>query len=162
MYLQGQTYEECVHNVIDSAHPEKSVFNPSQQLEFIGFILNSVYMTIRLTLEKAAGLKMTCHALLTNPSPTIRELARVVGKIVSSFPGVMYGPLYYRLLERDKILAMQSTCWNFDKHMSLSLEAKSEISWWINNIVEAHNILSRDAPTVMLTTDASKLGWELC
>ena len=116
-------------------------------------------MTIRLTLEKAAGLKMTCHALLTNPSPMIRELARVVGKIVSSFPGVMYGPLYYRLLERDKILAMQSTCWNFDKHMSLSLEAKSEISWWINNIVEAHNILSRDAPTVMLTTDASKLGW---
>ena len=44
--------------------------------------------------------------------------------------------------------------------MSLSLEAKSELSWWINNIVEAHNILSRDAPTVTLTTDASKLGWE--
>ena len=49
MYLQGQTYKECVHNVIDSvtridslglvAHPEKSVFNPSQQLEFLGFIL---------------------------------------------------------------------------------------------------------------------------
>ena len=48
-YLQGQTYKECVHNVIDSvtridslglvAHPEKSVFNPSQQLEFLGFIL---------------------------------------------------------------------------------------------------------------------------
>ena len=55
MYLQGQTYKECVHNVIDSvtridslglvAHPEKSVFNPSQQLEFLGFILNSVSMT---------------------------------------------------------------------------------------------------------------------
>ena len=138
MYLQGQTYKECVHNVIDSvtqvdslglvAHPEKSVFNPSQQLEFLRFILNSVYMTIRLTLEKAAGLKMTCHALLTNPSPTIRELARVVGKIVSSFPRVMYGPLYYRLHECDKILALQTTCWNFDKHVSLSLETKSELS----------------------------------
>ena len=128
MYLQGQTYEECVHNVIDSAHPEKSVFNPSQQLEFIGFILNSVYMTIRLTLEKAAGLKMTCHALLTNPSPTIRELARVVGKIISSFPGVTHGPLHYRLLECDKNLALQTTCWNFDKHVSLSLETKSELS----------------------------------
>ena len=102
---------------------------------------------------------MACHALLTNPSPAIRELARVVGKIVSSFPGVMYGPLYYRLLERDKILALQTICWNFDKHMSLSLEAKSELSWWINNIVEAQNILSRNAPIVTLTTDASKLGW---
>ena len=168
-YLQGQTYKECVHNVIVSvtridslglvAHPEKSMFNPSQQLEFLRFILNSVSMTIWLTPEKAAGLKMACHALLTNPSPTIRELARVVGKIVSSFPGVMYGPLHYRLLERDKILALQTTCWNFDKHMSLSLEAKSELSWWINNIVEAQNILSRNAPTVTLTADASKLGW---
>ena len=78
MYLQGQTYKDCVHNVIDSivridslglvAHPGKSVFNPSQQLEFLGFILNSVSMTTRLTQEKAAGLKTTCHALLTNPS----------------------------------------------------------------------------------------------
>ena len=169
MYLQGQTYKECVHNVIDSiaridslglvAHPGKSVFNPSQQLEFLGFILNSVSMTIRLTPEKAAGLKTTCHALLTNPSPTIRELARVVGKIVSSFPGVMYGPLHYRMLERDKILALQTTCWDFDKHMSLSPEAKSELGWWINNIVGAHNLLTREAPTITLTTDASKLGW---
>ena len=30
---------------------------------------------------------------------------------------------------------------------------------WINNIVEAQNILSSNAPTVTLTTDASKLGW---
>ena len=169
MYLQGQTYKECVHNVIDSivqidslglvAHPGKSVFNPSQQLEFLGFILNSVSMTIRLTPEKAVGLKTTCHALLTNPSPTIRELARVVGKIVSSFPGVMYGPLHYRMLERDKILALQTSCWDFDKHMSLSPEAKSELSWWINNFVGAHNLLTREAPTITLTTDASKLGW---
>ena len=83
----------------------------------------------------------------------------MVGKIVSSFPGVMYGPLHYRFLERDKILALQTTCWNFDKHMSLSLEAKAELRWRINNIVEAQNILSRNAPTVTLTTDASKLGW---
>ena len=119
-------------------------------------------MTIRLTPEKAAGLKMACHALLTNPSPTIRELARVVGKIVSSFPGVMYGPLHCRLLEHHKILALQTTCWNFDKHMSLSLETKSELSWWINNIVEAQNILSRNAPAVKLTTDASKLVLGSC
>ena len=135
------------------------MFNPSQQLEFLGFILNSVSMTIRLTPEKAVGLKTACHALLTNPSPTVRELSMVVGKLVSSFPGVMFGLLHYRLLERDKILALQTTCWDFDKHMSLSPEAKSELSWWINNIVGAHNVLTREAPTITLTTDASKVGW---
>ena len=169
LYLQGQTYTDCVHNVIDSvtridslglvAHPDKSVFNPSQQLEFLGFILNSVLMTICLTPEKAAGLKTACQALLTNPSPTIRELARVVGKIVSSFPGVMYGPLYYRLLERDKIRALQINRWDFDKRVSLTPGAKSELSWWTTNVTGSHNVLTREAPTCTLTTDASKLGW---
>lgn len=105
MYLQGKTYSECVDNVIDSvkqfeslglvAHPQKSTFNLSQQLEFLGFILNSVAMTIRLTPEKALAVQTACQNLLTSPSPTIWDLARVIGKIVSSFPGVCYGPLYY-------------------------------------------------------------------
>ena len=43
--------------------------------------------------------------------------------------------------------------------MSLSPEAKSELRWWINNIVGTYNILTREAPTTTLTTDASKLGW---
>ena len=71
----------------------------------------------------------------------------------------MYGPLHYRPLERDKILAIQTTCEKFDKHMSLSSEAELELSWWLNIIVGARNILTRDAPTITLTTDASKLGW---
>ena len=50
-------------NVIDSvqvvnslgfvAHPDKSILIPSQQLEFLSFILNFVEMTIRLTPEKS-------------------------------------------------------------------------------------------------------------
>ena len=135
MYVQGQAYKECVHSVIDSvtridslgrvAHLELE--NPSQQLEVLRFILNLVSMTIRLTLEKTAGFK---NGLLNSayPFPMIRELARVVGKIVLSFPWVMYRPLHYRLLEHDKILVLQTTCWDFDKPMSLSPEAKSEHS----------------------------------
>ena len=62
-------------------------------------------MTIRLTPGKGSG-----EPLLTNSSRTIREVARVVGKIVSSFLWVIYGPLHYRLLEHNKILALQNTC----------------------------------------------------
>ena len=110
MYLQGKTYRGCVDDVIDSvqvvdslgfvAHPDKSTFIPPQRLEFLGFILNSVEMTIRLTQEKATGLQTACNILLTNPSPTIRDLVRV---IVSSFPSVRYGPLYYRSLESNNL-----------------------------------------------------------
>ena len=60
----------CAVQVVDSlgfvAHPDKSTFIPSQRLEFLGFILNSVEMTIRLTREKATGLQTACNILLTD------------------------------------------------------------------------------------------------
>ena len=125
MYLQGKTYRGCVDDVIDSvqvvdslgfvAHPDKSTFIPPQRLEFLGFILNSVEMTIRLTQEKATGLQTACNILLTNPSPTIWDLARVIGKIVSSFPAARYGPLYYQSLEHYKLTALHVNRWNFVK-----------------------------------------------
>ena len=55
-YLQGDTYNESTKNITDSsklitelgfiAHPEKSVTVPSQSLVSLGFILNSVTMTV--------------------------------------------------------------------------------------------------------------------
>ena len=65
LYLQGQTYEDCVKNVIDTTvlldkqdlvvHPKKSSFILSQVLVILGFIINSLTMTIQLTTEKALG-----------------------------------------------------------------------------------------------------------
>ena len=100
MYLQGKTYQECVGNVIDSVqvvdslgfvvHPAKSTFIPSQRLEFLGFILNSVEMTIRLTPEKATDPQTAFNILLADPSPTIRDLARVIGKSVMFSRGLLW------------------------------------------------------------------------
>ena len=169
LYLQGKTYDACVHNVIDTViqidtlglvtHPEKSVFNPSQQLVILGFLLNSVKMTIKLTREKALALQTACTSLLNTASPTIREVARVLGKIVSSFPGVMYGPLYYRHIEYDKTCALRNHRWNFDRRMSLSANAKTELEWWTANVMTAENVMTRGQPSCELMTDASNEGW---
>ena len=67
-------------------HPEKSTFIPSQVLSTLGFVIDSVEMTIQLTSEKATSLQNVCTALLENSSPSIREVASVIGKIVASFP----------------------------------------------------------------------------
>ena len=72
LYLQCRSYDDCVKNVIDTTvlldklglvvHSEKSSFIPSQVLVILGFILNSLTMTIQLTTEKALGLKTVCIA----------------------------------------------------------------------------------------------------
>ena len=64
-------------------------------LTILGFVINSVAMTIQLTGQEATGLQNVCSELLENSSPSIRKVASVIGKIVASFPGVMHGALYY-------------------------------------------------------------------
>ena len=160
MYLQEKTYQECVNNVIDSVqvvdslgfvvHCDKSTFIPSQWLEFLDFILNSVEMTTRLTPEKATGLQTACNILLTDPSHTIRDLARITGKILSSFPVVCYGPLHYRSLESNKLTALCVNQCNFDKKVMLLTQAVEELEWWANNVIDSHNVLNHT-----LTTDTS-------
>ena len=171
LYLQGQTYEKCVLNVIDTTvlldklglvvHPEKSTFIPTQVLTILGFVINSVAMTIQLTREKATSLQNVCTELLENSSPFIREVASVVEKIVSSFPGVMHGALYYRHLEKDKSQALLRSNGNFDDLMPFSSHAKSELHWWIQHVGNAYNVINHPQPQHQITTDASLMGsWE--
>ena len=66
-YLQGDTYSECQQNVHDTAalllslgftiHPDKSFLKPTQVIIFLGFVINSIEMTITLTTEKKGKIK---------------------------------------------------------------------------------------------------------
>ncbi|CAB4016914.1 Hypothetical predicted protein [Paramuricea clavata] len=167
--LTGQTYDDCAANVIDTtqlidnlgfiAHPDKSVFIPTQELDYLGFTLNSKTMRVTVTPGKKLKLIETCKELLTKEYPTIREVARVIGLLISNFPGVAMGPLYYRLSEADKIAALKHNKGKFDATMQLSAEAKEELVWWIDNIDTAFNPVHRGKPNITIQTDASKLGW---
>ena len=70
LYLQGNAYNQCAINAIDTvtqldalgfmSHPDKSSFQPSQQLVILGFLINSHTMTIRLTQDKENDFKASC------------------------------------------------------------------------------------------------------
>ena len=61
-YLQGGSYESCLKNVNNTIimlpslgftiHPEKSVLKPTQNLIYLGFIVNSKDITLTLTEDK--------------------------------------------------------------------------------------------------------------
>lgn len=166
LYLQGQTYEDCIRNVIDTTllletlgfivHPMKSVLMPTQEIVVLGFVITqSLTLTVMLTKEKAVNLKKSCTQVLGSPKITIRQVAKVIGQIVSSFPGAMHGPLYYRNLESNKSQALKTSRGNFDAHMSLSMEASLELNWWIANVETTYNVVSHDRPQHTITTDAS-------
>ena len=80
----------------------------------------------------------------------------MIGKLVASFPGVMYGPLYYRQLEKEKILALKFSKGNLDASTKLSTEARKELQWWVDNIDAAFKPVCK--PKVTITTDVSPIG----
>ena len=64
-------------------------------------------MQVSLTPDRALKLKDACENLLAIVSPSIRDVAQVLGLMTSSFPGVMYGPLHHKFLEMDKTRALK-------------------------------------------------------
>ena len=77
----GDDFSDCIKNVVETVylldklgfivHPDKSQFYPSQVMEFLGFIIDSRSMTIRLTDEKKDNLFEIFSRILDDPHCTI-------------------------------------------------------------------------------------------
>ena len=168
-YLQGDSITECQQNVLCTTslftklgfyvHPSKSVFNPTQKLVFLGFIIDSVNMIVSPTPEKIQKTGKVCEQLLRKKTPRIIDLARVIGLIISLFPGAEYGPLHYRGLERDKTTALTNNSGVFNASMKLSEASFTELRWWIEHAEHAKKNISYSTPTLIIQSDASKKGW---
>ena len=87
------------------------------------------------------------------------NVAEVIGLLVSSFPGVEYGPLHYRALENDKTIALRDHNGSFAASIILSEESISDVNWWVNNVETAFKLISHSEPDVIIQTDASTQGW---
>ena len=90
--------------------------------------------------------------------PTIRQVAKVIGILVSNFPGAQHGPLHYRL-ERDKYLALIAKKGDYGGKMRLSPPVLTEIQWWRDNTATLKRDIHHDHPSTSIQSDASTMGW---
>ena len=71
-------------------------------------------MIVYLTDDKKQTILHECSLLRNRERAKIREVARVVGLIVSLFSAVKFGPLHYRDLEKQTILALKCSRGDFN------------------------------------------------
>jgi len=142
-------------------HPDKSVFKPVQEIEYLGFKINSKNMTVSLPSSRKLDIKTVCMDLLQIGSrkPTIKKVAMVIGKLVAALPAAQYGPLHYRALEQDKIKALKENHGHYDRRMNISITGKQDLQWWIEHVDVAYSSISKPKPDIHLTSDASGRGW---
>ena len=167
--LLGESWEECALNVKETVelamklgfvvHPDKSIFDPTQLIEFLGFWINSVDMVVTLTESKAHTIRQLCLDLINYKKPTIRTVAKVVGKMVASFPAVRFGKLFYRRIDNEKTTALKLNRGDYESKMKLSDSAKSDLQWWVDNILTNYCPIVESKPDIVVYSDASLKGW---
>ena len=165
----ADSYSECLSALCDTIklltdlgfviNVDKSNLTPSQRIEFLGFIFDSTNLLISLPQEKIQKLTDFAKYLLCKDSPFIREVARLIGLMISSYPAFEKEKLFYRRLEIEKTEALSCCNNDFDSHMSIFGKASDEISWWVDNISSASSAINHGSPEFSIKTDASLDGW---
>ena len=86
--LQGDTEQDCQSavmatcQVLDSlgftVHPVKSVLQPTQRIDFLGFWLGSINMIVSLTDRKVDKIRSVCAELLEMEVCSIRYMEKLL------------------------------------------------------------------------------------
>jgi len=138
---------------------EKSMLQPSQTTEFLGFQINSLSMMFFLPEEKINHIKQKCKEMLKLEKVSVRQIAKLTGKLTSSMQAILPANLqsrYLQMLQIKGILIGKS----YEQEIILSQEARSERIWWASQI-DNHNgkTIITPSPDFVITSDASNLGW---
>ena len=167
--LLGHSQQACRENVQNTVvlmdelgftvHPQKSCFQPTHSLVYLGFILNSLLMTVTLTEEKREKITKMCGDLLGRKVCTIRTLAEVIGNLVASEPGVDLAPLHYKRLEIEKDKALKANRGDYEATLQIPSNIKEDLMWWMENLPLVTRHLERPSPTIVIHTDSSDKAW---
>lgn len=165
----GSSYEECLENtkVVTNLlecvgmviNKDKSCYTPSHICEYLGFMINSKEMTLSPTPNKRKYILCMINEYLKRNTCSIRDFAKMLGKLVSVCMAIPYGFVYTKTLEREKFLQLESSNGNYEGIIEINKEIKSELLWWKNNILSKSNRIKQYNFVLEIFSDASLSGW---
>ena len=114
----------------------KSQLLPVKIMEFLGFVINTVEFSVSLSADKRSKIYDLVNNTLTHPNIkiTIRHLATIIGKIISTFPCSDEAPLHYRILDRFKVRCLRENKFKWNAKITLNRNCLQELEWWRRNI----------------------------
>ena len=138
---------------------KKSVTVPAQEIQFLGFSLDSQAMSIALPQSKLHSLTGTVREMKEKEQTTLRDLAQLLGSMVAAHSAILPAPLYYCNLERARSKALHSGL-TYESEIVLDHPMRADMEWWATQCSQ-HNSRPLQIPhwNLMIETDASTLGW---
>ena len=139
---------------------KKSIPTPQQQLEYLGFNINSAELTLALPQDKVLKIREECQQLLQERQVSARRLAKLIGKLTATVLAVLPAPLHYRQLQMLRTKALLRGSQNYGTKIDLNEQCRDELMWWIHYLIEWNGkSILRPCPDLVITSDSSKIGW---
>lgn len=140
---------------------DKCVWNPTQRIEHLGMLVDTVQGIFQVTERKLQQLRATGQKLLAYARSHCRrvlkrDLASMVGLAIFCYPAVLPARFYCRA-----IYDCLGTNREWTGSVVLSRQAVKDIRWWMELSSSDHNGGPIWSPTASVTasTDSSLFGW---
>ena len=134
----------------------KSVLIPTKTMEFLGVTINSEEMTFSIPDQKMQKIIRLCEQATQSSHLSERNLASIVGKLMSTAQAFSPAPLQVRYLQNLLRGSLKSK--SYESMISLSPEAHLELLWWKENLA-LHNAqgkpLKIQPREMIITSDAA-------
>ena len=147
---------QCLGFTINS---EKTILEPSQRLEFLGFTVDTINMGLSLPTQKIKKIWAESRQLLEAELVTCRALSRLIGKMNATNQVIPPAPFFYRSLQIDLASALRKGNQDYETYLVLSPDSREELIWWDTQMINwnGRTVLTIE-PDLTIESDASTSG----
>ena len=109
---------------------KKLVMIPSQEMGFLGMVINSEEMIISLPQEKLQKVKLQCLDLYQSLQVSILQMTKVLGHLKSTIQTVLPARLSSRFLQQQQFQALKEKK-SYLANITLNNKLKQKLLWGI-------------------------------
>ena len=108
---------------------DKSYLDPAQELEFLGLLVDSKSLQLRIPGEKIKQIRKEATQLLVRESISACKLSRFLGKLNAASQAMLVAPPFYRALQKDLQAALAQGAQDYENLVRLSKDSREELDW---------------------------------
>lgn len=113
---------------------------PTQNLVFLGTVIDSVHMTISLPAEKIQLIVSSCRTLSRERVTTLGALSSLLGCMShAAQTGLWVAPLHYRSLQCCQVDTIHRLGWRRKARVGLSPAVLEDLKWWLTPALPSYN-----------------------
>ena len=140
---------------------EKSIFTPSQSIEYLGVLIDTTSLSILLPQAKVSRIQSLCDNALACSHMSLRNIAMIIGNFGFATSAVRYARSHFRQLQHFYIENVRVKA--LDTLVPLTESVRAELQWWRDMVASANSkCFSLDDSEINIFADASLTGWGAC